>query len=83
MKFGRPTALDCYVRLKVSNLSQIGALLAEIQQAVRANFYGEDEHEVNGMTLARLKMGDTLCAALYRVGAGPGRRFASGYRCVA
>ena len=68
VKFDRPTALDCYVRLKVSNLSQIGAdLLAEIQQAVRANFYGEDEHEVNGMTLARLKMGDTLYAPRFTV----------------
>lgn len=68
VKFGRPTALDCYVRLKVSNLSQIGAsLLVEIQQAVRANFYGEDEHEVNGMTLARLKMGDTLYAPRFTV----------------
>ena len=68
VKFDRPTALDCYVRLKVSNLSQIGAdLLAEIPQAVRANFYGEDEHEVNGMTLARLKMGDTLYAPRFTV----------------
>ena len=68
MKYEVPAPLRVYVRAKLSNLSQLSAdLIAQIQQAVYDNFYGNDPTEVNGATMPRYKMGDTIYATRFSI----------------
>lgn len=68
VKYEVPAPLRVYVRAKLSNLSQLSAdLIAQIQQAVYDNFYGNDPTEVNGATMPRYKMGDTIYATRFSI----------------
>lgn len=68
VKYEVPADLRVYVRAKVSNASQLSSdVLAQIQQAVYANFYGNDPTEVNGSIMTRYKMGDTIYATRFSI----------------
>ena len=68
VKYEVPADLRVYVRVKVSNASQLSSdVIAQIQQAVYDNFYGNDPTEVNGAIMPRYKMGDTIYATRFSI----------------
>ena len=66
--FQRPTEVDVTIRLKFPNVSDLSADSKQaIQEAVYANFYGEDPTVVDGNILSRPIMGDTIYAPRFAI----------------
>lgn len=66
--FQRPTEVDVTIRLKFPNVSDLSADSKQaIQEAVYANFYGEDPTVVDGSILSRPIMGDTIYAPRFAI----------------
>ena len=66
--FQRPTEVDVTIRLKFPNAADLSAdSKQEIQEAVYANFYGEDPTVIDGSIMARPMMGDTIYAPRFAI----------------
>lgn len=66
--FQRPTDVDVTIRLTFPNAADLSADSKQaIQEAVYANFYGEDPTVVDGNILSRPIMGDTIYAPRFAI----------------
>lgn len=68
VSFERPADFNCFVKVTLQdNGSLPNGYETTIKQAVRANFYGEDETQVAGQPLLRITMNDDLYASRFNV----------------
>ena len=66
--FQRPTEVDVTIRLTFPNAADLSAdSKLAIQEAVYANFYGEDPTVVDGNIMPRPLMGDTIYAPRFAI----------------